>query len=292
VAALALGLLGSAASAENLRVLSWEGYADPDWVNEFSAETGIGVDVVFVGSDDEIWAKIKGSEGKDFDVFAVNTAQLQRYIDASLVQPMFIDAVAAAIGMPSASIVLRDQDGLEVFAVTSDRTARLAHDLEFVVGEGPSGDVSAFDEPIQISGETLRSRWLRFGPMVADHGVQAVVGVPLHQQPGDCLGALCVYVSRPVVRERVVAASTRVADALTHTVLNLPGAIAEEQSDASSLFDDAAFHATVNQAAGIVSVHHGCQPDDAVALLRARAFADGTPIEVLAERIVRGEARL
>ncbi len=88
VAALALGLLASAASAENLRVLSWEGYADPDWVKEFTAETGIGVDVVFVGSDDEIWAKIKGSEGKDFDVFAVNTAQLQRYIDASLVQPI------------------------------------------------------------------------------------------------------------------------------------------------------------------------------------------------------------
>src|SRR5690349_20506321 len=72
-AALAIGLvsagsLAAPAAAESLRVLAWEGYADPDWVKEFTAETGIDVNVVFIGTDDEIWAKIKGSEGKDCDV--------------------------------------------------------------------------------------------------------------------------------------------------------------------------------------------------------------------------------
>jgi putative spermidine/putrescine transport system substrate-binding protein len=87
-AVLGVSLMASAAMAENLRVLAWDGYADEDWVKDFTAATGIGVDVVFIGSDDEIWAKIKGSEGKDFDVFAVNTAQLQRYIQADLVSPI------------------------------------------------------------------------------------------------------------------------------------------------------------------------------------------------------------
>lgn len=85
---LGIGLMASSALAANLRVLAWDGYADADWVKDFTAETGIGVDVVFIGSDDEIWAKIKGSEGQDFDVFAVNTAQLQRYIKADLVTPI------------------------------------------------------------------------------------------------------------------------------------------------------------------------------------------------------------
>lgn len=85
---ITMSLPASAAMAENLRVLAWDGYADADWVKEFTDTTGIGVDVVFIGSDDEIWAKIKGSEGKDFDVFAVNTAQLQRYIQADLVSPI------------------------------------------------------------------------------------------------------------------------------------------------------------------------------------------------------------
>lgn len=87
---IGFGQMTVAAMAENLRVLAWDGYADPDWVKEFTAETGIGVDVVFIGSDDEVWAKIKGSEGKDFDIFAVNTAQLQRYIKADLVSPIDI----------------------------------------------------------------------------------------------------------------------------------------------------------------------------------------------------------
>ena len=72
---------------EELRVLAWQGYADDDWVKEFEKENNVDVKVVFIGSDDEIWAKIKGSEGKDFDLFAVNTGQLQRYIDINLVTP-------------------------------------------------------------------------------------------------------------------------------------------------------------------------------------------------------------
>ena len=72
---------------KELRILAWQGYADPDWVKAFEAEYKVDVNVVFIGTDDEIWAKIKGSEGKDFDLFAVNTAQLQRYLDLGLVAP-------------------------------------------------------------------------------------------------------------------------------------------------------------------------------------------------------------
>ena len=63
-----------------------------------TAQTGANVNVVFIGTDDEIWAKIKGSEGKDFDLFAVNTAQLQRYIDAGLVTPYDLDQGAEPEG--------------------------------------------------------------------------------------------------------------------------------------------------------------------------------------------------
>jgi len=81
------------AAAKELRILAWQGYADDDWVKEFEATTGADVNVVFIGTDDEIWAKIKGSEGKDFDLFAVNTAQLQRYIDAGLTTPIDADKI-------------------------------------------------------------------------------------------------------------------------------------------------------------------------------------------------------
>jgi putative spermidine/putrescine transport system substrate-binding protein len=90
LAALA-ALWAGPASARELRIMAWQGYADDDWVKEFQQQTGAKVNVVFIGTDDEIWAKIKGSEGKDFDLFAVNTAQLQRYIDAGLTTPYDLD---------------------------------------------------------------------------------------------------------------------------------------------------------------------------------------------------------
>lgn len=89
-AAAALGLLGGMATAnaaEELRILAWQGYADDDWVAEFEQETGAKVSVVYAQTDDEVWSKIKGSEGEDFDLFAVNTSELQRYIDAGLAVP-------------------------------------------------------------------------------------------------------------------------------------------------------------------------------------------------------------
>ncbi len=91
LAAPAILRSGRALAARELRVMAWQGYADDDWVKEFEQQTGATAKVLFIGTDDEIWAKIKGSEGKDFDVFAVNTAQLQRYIDAGLTTPHDLD---------------------------------------------------------------------------------------------------------------------------------------------------------------------------------------------------------
>src|SRR4029079_13424740 len=91
LAAPAILRSGRALAAKELRVMAWQVYADDDWVKEFEQQTGATAKVLFIGTDDEIWAKIKGSEGKDFDVFAVNTAQLQRYIDGSLTTPLDLE---------------------------------------------------------------------------------------------------------------------------------------------------------------------------------------------------------
>lgn len=81
-----LALLPSGAAAEALlRVLTWPGYADPDIVKTFEQRTGARVEVTFVNTDTELWKKISRNNGQDFDLFAVNTAELQRYIAKGLV---------------------------------------------------------------------------------------------------------------------------------------------------------------------------------------------------------------
>lgn len=76
------------ACAQTLRVLAWPGYADPDIVRIFEQRTGARVEVSFVDSDDQLWERMSVNGGRDFDVFAVNTAELQRYIDARLAGPI------------------------------------------------------------------------------------------------------------------------------------------------------------------------------------------------------------
>jgi len=86
---LALG----AQAQGTLRVLAWPGYADPDVVRAFEQRSGARVEVTTIESDDVMWQKLSANRAEDFDVFAVNTAELQRYIRADLVVPIDTRAV-------------------------------------------------------------------------------------------------------------------------------------------------------------------------------------------------------
>ncbi len=205
--------------------------------------------------------------------------------------PTFIGAVASAIG-PSSAAVTVGGDGSESLVAASDRTAQIACDSEFVLGEGPAHEVAAWRVPVRAEGGMLARRWPRFGSAVAEYGVGSVISLPLRQEPGGCLGALSVYDPTPAGVASVQAATIRVADALTHTVLNVPGAIADDDVPAVPMFDEADFLATVHQAAGIVSATLACKMSDAVAMLRARSFADGMPVETLARRVIDGDAQI
>lgn len=89
------GLAGSRSTSadEVLRVLAWDGYADSPIIKEFERRTGATVEVTYVNSDDELWNKLS-DRGRNFDVFAVNTAELQRYIDHGLSIPIDMDAIS------------------------------------------------------------------------------------------------------------------------------------------------------------------------------------------------------
>ena len=92
---LLLNLLcvNAAGAEETLRVLTWPGYADPDIVQRFEKETHTHVTVTYISSDDDLWNKIGPNRGQDYDVFAVNTAELQRYIDIHAVLPIDLSKV-------------------------------------------------------------------------------------------------------------------------------------------------------------------------------------------------------
>jgi len=206
-------------------------------------------------------------------------------------RPVFIDAVAAVIGMPSAAVILLGTQRGEGVTAASDATARAAHDLEFVLGEGPAHSAVADGQGVRVAGSALVGNWPQYGLAVARLGVQAVLAMPL--QPSARLGAVCAYASQPVISEQAAAAAGAVADALPLTLAqDAPGSCAADGVPALPLFDEADFPAVVHQAAGMVSAQCGCGIGDALALLRARAFSTGRPAEEIAVGVVRGELRL
>lgn len=77
-----------ALAEETLRILTWPGYADPDLVKVFEQRYQVKVEVTLINSDDVMWERLSNRQGADFDVFAVNTAELQRYIDKGISIPL------------------------------------------------------------------------------------------------------------------------------------------------------------------------------------------------------------
>lgn len=73
---------------EVLRVLSWPGYVSRDTVRSFEARYKVRVEVSVISSDEELWDRVSNHNAANFDVMAVNTAELKRYIDAKLVVPV------------------------------------------------------------------------------------------------------------------------------------------------------------------------------------------------------------
>ncbi|HTO33340.1 MAG TPA: extracellular solute-binding protein [Pararhizobium sp.] len=87
-------LVYSAQAAQNqLRLLVWEGYAEPDWVEEFEKKYDADVQVVYLSSDDEMWTKIKGSDGADFDLVSVSTSGVDKFVDNNLFKPIDITKI-------------------------------------------------------------------------------------------------------------------------------------------------------------------------------------------------------
>lgn len=93
VAALAVHFAVPAWAGPNgtVRLLTYEGYADAAWVKDFEAQTGVTVQVTYVGGADEEIAKMKASAGKDYDVVAVDTASLKAFADQKLIVPIDVN---------------------------------------------------------------------------------------------------------------------------------------------------------------------------------------------------------
>ncbi|MGN6606749.1 MAG: ANTAR domain-containing protein [Jatrophihabitans sp.] len=181
--------------------------------------------------------------------------------------------------------VVRLPTGGTIGAVlASDARAAAAEAGESMLGEGPAFDC-AVSGSLHVAEADLGSRWPFYGPVLAGMDIHSVSASTLR----GGLGTLVLYDA--AIGPPWSGASSTI-DAAADI---LPGGGGTPRDRAMSLLPDAtAFdhHPVVHQAAGVLHVRLGCAIDDAVALLRARAFAEGLPTEVVARAVLDGTTLL
>lgn len=193
------------------------------------------------------------------------------------------------LSVAGAGITLIAGGAVQVSMCASNEIVKALAELEFTLGTGPASD--AHEQGVPVAAVDLVKappvRWSAFTGPVVDAGFRAVFAFPLRLGAAQ-LGALVLYqLHRGDLSADSYADALIAAEVITRAILARQAGMSEEELTAE-LTASGSFHPQVHQAAGMVSVQLGVGVGDALARLRARAFALGRPIgEVAADVVAR-----
>jgi len=188
--------------------------------------------------------------------------------------------------------VMTDDRYLGGTVAASDLVSRRLDELQFTLGEGPCIDAYTLRRPVlepDLSGHGS-SRWPGYAAAAQDEGVQAVFAFPL--QIGTArAGAMDVYRREAgSLTQGALSQAMTFADVALRLLLDSQS---PSQAGAPADLDDAlAYRLEVYQAQGMVMVDLGVSLDEAMARLRAHAYAHERSLTDVSRDIVDGSLRL
>lgn len=189
-------------------------------------------------------------------------------------------ASSVILGADGAAVTLCYTESTRLTVCATDQVAARLEDLQDVLGEGPGPDAYLTGRMVRASVGEQSRRWPAFAAAAhAEVGPVAISAIPI--QPGiDVLGVLTLYQlpARPLTKDPTLAQF--VADTLGAALLRDGGLKDDMGNGPWSL------QAAVHQAAGMVIAQLGVSPEDALALLKAHAFADGASMKSIAQAVV------
>jgi hypothetical protein len=196
------------------------------------------------------------------------------------------DLPAMGVGV---SVLSKGRDPMSVAA--SSEASVLVEELQFTMGEGPCIDAYASRSPVLVPdlSAAAATTWPGYAPAAHDHGVRAVFAFPL-QVGAARLGALEVY------RDHTGSLSAQtIARALTFAEVAMQGLLdaGTGNQDADDFMDDSdGNRVEVYQAQGMVLVQLGVSAEEALARLRAFAYAQDRSLIDVARDVIARKLRL
>jgi hypothetical protein len=211
------------------------------------------------------------------------TAGLLRRVCGAAVQTL--SACGAGVSMMTG-------DGARSVGAASDPGSARLEELQFTLGEGPCFDAYASRRPVLVPelADRAMSRWPAYAPAVHQNGVRAVFAFPL-QIGAARLGVLDVFRDRSgaltsdELRQAVLLAEVTVAALLDQ---HERGGTAAGMDDLDEAIED---RAELFQAQGMVMVQLGISIGEAMARMRAYAYAENRRLGEVASDIVARRLR-
>ena len=180
--------------------------------------------------------------------------------------------------------ILSPQGDATVLAATGP-DAEAVEQLQFTLGEGPCLDSVSLGRPVLTPdlSRAQRTRWPGYASAARDHGINAVFAFPL-QLGASRLGALDVYRDQTgSLSSRDVNQGLAFAEAAMSTLLDAQAA-ADSEHPAFGRALDGQFE--LYQAQGMVQAQLGVSLQEAMARLRAHAYAQNRPLREVAADVV------
>jgi len=224
-------------------------------------------------------------------VTEILSAVLDESTDGHASPAALVQMCARTLRVGGVGLALMTDEGPAGTVAASDSTALQLEELQFSLGEGPCVDASRTGRPVLQPdlARTGQARWPAFAAGADAAGLVAVFAFPL-RVGAIRIGVLDLYRSTVgVLTERELADALSFADAATTLLLHLQARAAGwgVPEDSLVVLDD---RAEVHQATGIVSVQSGVSLQEALLLLRARAYTEQRPIGALAVDVLKGVA--
>src|ERR1700757_692438 len=87
-------LIGSCTKkTPTLNLLVWEGYADPSFVKAFEDENHCKVQASYMGSSDELMAKLRGGSAANYDVISPSSDVATQIATSGLAAPLDLNKI-------------------------------------------------------------------------------------------------------------------------------------------------------------------------------------------------------
>lgn len=183
--------------------------------------------------------------------------------------------------------------GSHAVAAASSASTRRQEEAQFDLGEGPTRDAYSSGQLVEAS--DLESyggaRWPGYTPAALAAGIGAVFAFPL-RVGGTTLGVLTLYLSAPRTLDRSQMRAALVFAELV-TELLMDSSMSAEPGELDSDHHVAlSSHTYIYQAQGMVMVDLQITLPEALARMRAHAYATGQDLAGLATDIISGRTRL